>query len=148
MGKQIIRRPSGAKPPVIDTQDLTNSKQIQNFNNAAIYTKGFNANLTAGTPNEIPIVLGGKCRRMFGINLFVPNANINDNDVISLSVNSELIIDKVNWKTYSANSANNSFKTEQYFALPRGLSGSDSVLLTITPISAHAIWITFYLANK
>lgn len=145
----VKRNPGGGQaPPKIDQKSLTNINDIQAFNNGQVYTKGFSFTTTVGSGNEFPIQLGGKCRRLFGVNFFVPLANIQDNDIISLIVNEEVIIDKVNWRAYSANTNNNPFKVEQYFSLPRALSGSDTVMLTVNSVGAHQLFPIFYLANS
>ena len=133
-------------PPIIQN-DLANTKNVQDFNNAQIYTKGFVYNTTAGTSTTESPKLGGKARVLHGIAFFVPNANINDDDVISLVINSEQVIDNVNWKAYSPSNANNQFKGAQYFPLKRALSGADDVQLTIRAINSHAIYPVFYLSN-
>lgn len=133
--------------PIIRQNDLVNQKTIQDFNNAQIYTKGFNYNLTAGVANTNTPQLGGKARQLHGVCFFVPNANINDDDIISLVINSEQVIDNVNWKAYSPANANNQYKGAQFFPLKRALSGADDVQLVIQAVNAHRVYPVFYLSN-
>lgn len=132
----------------IKNYNLNNQPDVQKFNNQAVYTKGFTQGLQSGSSNLFNLQLGGKPRRLFGIILSVPNANQNDDDIISLTINSEIIIDKVIWKAYSPSNVHNAFKTEQYFEIPRGLSGSDTVEMAVNAVNAHNLFIVFYLANS
>jgi len=131
----------------IHQDNLSNIKDIQNFNNGQIYTKGFNFNTQAGT-NEFPIVLGGKARKLHGVCFYVDQANVGDPDITSLVLNSEQLIDKVIWWNYNPQgAAGNLFKQEQYFGIPRALGGSDSCQLIWNAINAHKIYIVFFLSN-
>jgi hypothetical protein len=56
---------------VIDQNNFGNQKQLQNFNNASIYTKGFNFTSQSNTTNEESINLGGKARFLHGITVFL-----------------------------------------------------------------------------
>ena len=133
----------------IDQNNFNNSKQLQNFTNAQIYTKGFDFNTTAGTSNTFPIQLGGKARKLHGITVYSETANVNDLDKISLVINSEQIINNVIWWAYNPQGqAGNIFKDAQYFAIPRKLSGADDCQFVVDSVNAHKIFIVFYLSDK
>jgi hypothetical protein len=151
MNKQIrVVRPASPNQQaneVIDFNNLNDIAAIQKFNNAAIYTVGFNDTTAIGNSNSYSPKLGGKCRRLWGINIFYPTANLNDADIINLTINSEQILQNTIWKAYNPTSGN-PYKNEQFFFLPRALSGSDSIELKINAIAAHEFQVVFYLSNS
>lgn len=129
----------------IKFDNLNNQSDLQAFIKKQIYTKGFQFGLTQNA-NSNACVLGGKARWLHGICLFseIPT----DNDLISLNINQELVIDNVLWKAYNPQEAEgNVFKKEQFFALPRPLSGSDSVTLDWNALNAKKVWAIFYLSE-
>lgn len=139
------KRPVPNKNP----NDFGNPTELQNFNNRQIYTKGFSFTSQAGTENQESPILGGKARFLHGITVFNNSANITDEDVLSLTLNEELIISKVIWWAYNPQGAvGNIFKREQYFPLPRPLSGSDSLTTLYKTANAHNYYIVFYLSDK
>lgn len=138
----------GFKPlvPKINTFNFDNQDAVQDFNQRQIYTKGFQFNPQTGV-NEFPCVLGGKARVLHGICVYSELPA--DNDIVSLNINSELVVDNVLWKTYNPEGqSGNIYKSDQYFKLTRSLSGSDSVQLNWNALNAKKIWIVFYLSNK
>lgn len=121
----------------------------QNFTRQQIYTKGYQYTVGSGSGNAFNPNLGGKARFLWGICLFSEAANANDLDLFSLTINSEVICDKVLWNTYNPQQASgNVTKKDQFFALPRLLSGSDSVEINYNSINAHKINIVFYLSDE
>lgn len=133
------------KPQGINQTDFNDITKLQAFNNGQIYSKGFVFTTQANASNIFPIQLGGKPRVMHGIIFQCPVGNVTDDDVISLTINSEVVIDKVNWKAYLP--TQNPTKAQQFYPIPRGLSGSDSVELTVTSVNSHTIFPIFYLSN-
>ncbi len=132
----------------INQNDFGNQIANQNFTNAQIYTKGFDFNTTAGTPDTFPIQLGGKARKLHGIVVFNEQNNVIDADKISLVINSEQIINNVIWWAYNPQGqAGNIFKDGQYFAIPRKLSGADDCQFVVDAVNAHKIFIVFYLSD-
>ena len=145
---KLIRRGAPTQPNEdIPNMDKATMQEQQAYNRRQLYEKGFTVNAIANQTVEQPLQLGGSPRKFWGIIIFVPTANVNDDDVISLSVNEEIIIDKVNWKTYSPASSGNTFKPGEYYTLKRALSGNDSVLFTIKSINTHPVYITTYLSQ-
>ena len=121
----------------------------QQFTRQQIYTKGYQYTVASGSGNQFNPNLGGKARFLWGICLFSEAANANDLDIISLTINSEVIIDKVLWNTYNPqNTSGNASKRDQFFALPRLLSGADSVEIAYNSVNAHKINIVFYLSDE
>jgi hypothetical protein len=150
MAAKLIRRGSsggtngGSNIPNMAT--MTQEEQ-QAYNRAQAYQKGFTVTSVAGSTTSFPLQLGGSCRKLWGMVIFVPTANVNDDDIISLSVNEEVIIDKSNWKIYSPASSGNTFKPNEYYELRRALSGNDSVEFTIQSVNAHNVFITMWLSQ-
>lgn len=129
----------------MDNLDFKN----RNFVQRQIYTKGFSYKSQAGVTNSEAPQLGGKARFLHGV-CFYGDFNFPiDRDIWSLTVNQEIIVDKVIWWNYNPQGqAGNFFKTEQFFALPRPLSGSDSVMSQLTTINSHDYDIVFFLSDK
>lgn len=123
-------------------------KAQQEFNNRQVYPVGFTFGCAAGPANEFPIILGGQTRQLHGLIIFAPTAFVNEDDTISLLINNETVISKVNWKAYSPASSGNTFKPNQYFKLKRALSGRDGITLTVNAISAHNIFPIFYVSDS
>jgi hypothetical protein len=120
----------------------------QAYTNQQIYTKGYQYTVAIGTGNNFNPNLGGKARFLWGICLFSEVANANDLDLFSLTINSEVICDKVLWNTYNPQQlSGNVNKNNQFFALPRLLSGADSVEINYNSINAHKINVVFYLSD-
>ena len=139
--------PTIKKQHGINQNDFDNTKQLQHFTNKQIYTKGFDFNTTAGV-NTFPIQLGGKCRKLHGITVYVEQNNVGDPDKISLVINSEQLINNAIWWAYNPQGqAGNIFKDGQFFALPRNLSGADDTQLVWEAINSHKIYIVFYLSD-
>jgi len=133
---------------VIDQNNFGNQKQLQNFNNASIYTKGFSFTSQANTTNEESINLGGKARYLHGICVYGDFNFINDEDILSLVINSEQLIDNVIWWSYNPQGASgNIFKERQFFPLQRKLSGADSTSVSLKTANSHNWYIVFYLSN-
>lgn len=144
--RKVIRSTGNGQAPGID-QNAISMKALQDYNNAQVYTKGFRFTTQAGVNNPFNIQLGGKCRKIHGVIFFVPTANVNDDDIISLTINQELVIDNVNWKAYSPATSGNTFKPNQFYELRRALSGSDTVDLQVNSVNAHNVFPIFYLSN-
>lgn len=133
----------------INQNNFNDANRIQEFNKGQIYTKGFEFNTQAGTTNEFAIQLGGKARKLWGVNFFVEPNNIQDDDKVSLNINSEQLINNVIWWAYNPQgAAGNIFKDSQFFALPRNLSGADDTQLVWQSSNAHKIYVVFYLSDK
>ena len=132
----------------INQNNFDNQKLIQNFNNASIYTKGFAFKSQANTTNEESINLGGKARFLHGINIFFDPNFVNDQDLVSLVINSEQLIDNVIWFSYNPQGpSGNIFKERQFFPLQRKLSGADSTQISLKSANAHNYYIVFYLSD-
>jgi len=121
-------------------------KQVQNFNRAQIYAKGFLLGAQSGSNDFTNINLGGKARKLYGFALYVPVANDNDADTFTLNINQELTIERV--PVWAYNPRVNTFKTQQFYELPRPLSGSDTIQLGYDSVGAHPVYIVFYIAQE
>lgn len=147
MSKKFVVR--GNTPPEMNFNSSKNIAEIQEFNNRQIYTKGFRQNTAVGTNNSYSFNLGGKARQLHGLIIIFPTASQNEDDLINFSLNSENIIENVNWRAYNPIVASgNGFKTEQYFTIRRALSGSDSCLMTVNAATSHSFDVIFYLSSK
>ena len=135
-------------PTVINQNNFGNQKNLQAFNNASIYTKGFAFTSQAGTVNQESINLGGKARFLHGICVYSDMANGADKDILSLVINSEQIIDNVIWWNYNPQGqSGNIFKERQFFPLQRKLSGADSTSVSLKTANAHDWFIVFFLSD-
>lgn len=135
-------------PKPINQSNLDNIKTIQQFNNASIYTKGFNFTSQANTVNSESINLGGKARFLHGICVYGDMNFGADQDILSLVINSEQLIDKVIWWSYNPQGqSGNIFKERQFFPLQRKLSGADSTTITLETQNAHTWHVVFYLSD-
>ena len=122
--------------------------ESQNFTNKQLYSKGFTFNVVSGPGNNFAPNLGGKARFLYGITIYSEANNFNDFDLFSLTINSEVVIDKVLWNNYNGQGpSGNIFKTDQFYSLPRILSGADSVQLNYDSVNTHKIHIVFYLSD-
>jgi hypothetical protein len=134
--------------PDMDNPKLS-QKDIQNFNNRQIYTKGFTFQTQAGNGNDFPVKLNGKARQLYGITIYYPQANIADEDIISLSINEENVITEAIWWNFNPQgAAGNIFKREAYFPLKRALSGTDTIQLQVNSVAAHKIYPVFWMSNS
>jgi hypothetical protein len=125
-----------------------NQSKGQEFTNKQLYTRGFTYNVVSGPGNNFAPNLGGKARFLHGITIYSESNNAGDFDLFSLTINSEVIVDKVLWLNYNGQGpSGNIFKTDQFYALPRMLSGSDSVQLNYDSVNVHKIHIVFYLSD-
>jgi hypothetical protein len=131
-------------PPSINSEDI---KVVQDYNNKQPFSKGFAFSTQIGSGNIFNPELGGSIRRLHGILFIWPAANINDDDIISLKINNETVIDKVNWKAYSPASTGNPFKPNQFYELRRALGGSDVLELTVNAVAAHLFYPIFFISN-
>lgn len=129
--------------------DLNDTKSIQQFNNASIYTKGFTFTSQANTDNIESINLGGKARFLHGIVFFGDQNFGGDRDILNLVINSEQVINNVPSWTYTPYgiSAGNIFKERQFYPLQRKLSGADSTQVSLKTINSHEWSIIFYLSD-
>lgn len=135
-------------PQAINQNNFGNIKSLQQFNNASIYTKGFSFNSQAGTTNQESINLGGKARFLHGICVYFDQNFGSEQDILSLVINSEQLIDNVIWWNYNPQGqSGNIFKERQFFPLQRKLSGSDSTQLSLKSVQAHAYHIVFFLSD-
>jgi hypothetical protein len=146
---KVIRRPTnGQSSP--GGMDITAQEMegIKEFAQSQIYLKGFSLGALNGqNPDLGPIALGGTARWLWGLQMWVTNANLANDDVFSLVINNETLIDGVLWKAFSpSNSAGMS--RSQYFPLPRPLYGSDAVRLSWTAVGAKTVYPIFYLSNR
>lgn len=135
------------KIPRIVEGNLDNAADLRSFNKKQIQTKGFEIGLQANTTTSQSLTLGGKWRKMHGIVMFVETPT--DNDKVSLNINSELIIDNCNANAFIPQQNSNATKPDQFFPIPRALSGSDSVEININTVAGAAkkAWIVFYLSE-
>lgn len=139
--KQLVRKTNG-----IDQHDLENADTLKSFVKKQIYMKGFNFNVVVGDNPTNDIKLGGKARFLYGINLLITAARVADEDLFSLTINEEVICDKVNWKNFYPGL--NSGKLQMYFPIPRPLSGSDSVNIGWTATGANkTVYPSFFLSE-
>lgn len=129
--------------------DLNDTKAIQQFNNASIYTKGFTFTSQANTDNIESINLGGKARFLHGIVFFGDQNFGGDRDILNLVINSEQVINNVPSWTYTPYGigAGNIIKERQFYPLQRKLSGADSTQVSLKTINSHEWSIIFYLSD-
>lgn len=130
--------------------DLNDTKAIQQFNNASIYTKGFTFTSQANTDNIESINLGGKARFLHGIVFFGDQNFGGDRDILNLVINSEQVINNVPSWTYTpwgGQFAGNIIKERQFYPLQRKLSGADSTTVALKTINSHEWSVIFYLSD-
>lgn len=121
-------------------------KAIQNYIKAQIYFKGFSYAVVVGN-NSTTLTLGGSCRFLYGIQLWMSNANIAQDDTFSLNINNEQIFDTILWRAFNP-AACGGLPNTQFFPVPRPLSGSDTVQFSWTAaVGAKTIYPIFYLSN-
>jgi hypothetical protein len=135
----------GGPTPSINQNDLGN-RNIQTYIKAQIYMKGYTQGVNAGNNANLANItsLGGSARKLFGIAIWVSQANVADDDTFSLKINNETIIDSVYWRTFNPQF---NLKLDQFFPLPRPLSGSDTLVMSWTAINAKTIYPIFYLSD-
>lgn len=131
----------------VNQNNFDNQAQIQAYNKSQIYFKGFTQGVLAGMNVISNLQLGGSAKRLFGLNLWVAQANIADDDVFSLSINNELIIDKCLWRAFFPQQTGN-IKQQMYYEIPRPLSGADTLEISYTAVNAKNIYFIFYLSNQ
>lgn len=146
MANKIVRTKS---MPALDFKNVErNKKELQEFYQKQIYSKGFFFQTSAGSTVSPKISLGGSARRLHGISVFNDLGFSGDQDTFSLTINEEVIIEDVIWWAYNPQGiSGNIFKETQYFPIPRPLSGSDSVELDWNASNSHNSFIVFYLSN-
>lgn len=125
----------------------SNQSEIQAFNKSQIYFKGFNFGLSAGANEIANVNLGGACRRLYGITVYVQSDKTGDDDLFSLQINQEQIIDRVLWRSFCPTLVGNN-SGSQFFAIPRPLTGSDTVNIVWNATTAKKVYINFYLSNS
>lgn len=131
--------------PTIQVNKPGNQKTVQNFIASQIYMKGFVQGVNAGNNQNLPFVLGGSARQLYGMNLFIQQSTIAEDDYFSLKLNNETIIDSVSWRAF--NPVYNYNRKIQFFELPRPLNGNDSLTMSYTAVSAKTIYPVFYLST-
>ncbi len=131
--------------PTIQVNQPGNQKTVQNFIASQIYMKGFVQGVNAGNNQNIQLILGGAARQMYGMNLFIQQSTIAEDDYFSLKLNNETIIDSVSWRAF--NPAYNYNRKLQFFELPRPLNGNDSLTMSYTAVSSKTIYPVFYLST-
>jgi len=104
-------------------------------------TKGFRFNAPTGDSTN-DITLSGTARILLGINLIGTN-NQSFLDIISFQfkVNNEIVIDQTDPNFFLKTSLN----SEEYYSIPRALSGTDQITITFknsgaTEIANLQIW--------
>lgn len=134
----------------INQNNFNDQKQIQAFNNASIYTKGFTFTSQANTDNIESINLGGKARFLHGIVFFGDTNFANDRDILNLVINSEQIINNVPAWAYTpwgGAAPGNIIKERQFYPLQRKLSGADSTTVSLNTPNSHEWSVIFYLSD-
>lgn len=138
----MVRKNTGGIP------NIAKDKAARDFINSQIYFKGYTVGMGAGNnPNAGPIDLGGKARRLFGVTIFVQRSLIAEDDIFSLTLNQEVIIDKCIWRAFNPEATGND-KQQQFFPIPRPLSGKDDVVLSWTAGTAKNVFFIFYLSDS
>lgn len=124
-------------------------KLVREFIRSQIYVIGQEFSPAAASTQDFNCKLGGKVRWLHGINLFLPQINLGDEDKFSLTVNNEVLIDKTIWWAYTPGGAlfANIRSGDDYFKLPRPMSGNDTVTLNYQSVNAHKIYINFYCSE-
>lgn len=134
--------------PSLDPVNPSPMEEVKQWLRKQKYIKGFTFTTQASITNNFQITLGGEVRFMYGLNLYVPSANLFDEDLVSLSVNQEKILDSVLWNHLNPQGASgNIMKEYDYFSLPRPMSGSDSITLQWESVNAHKIYCVFTVAD-
>lgn len=134
------------KIPHGNNNNLSNQNEIQKYNAKSIYTMGFVYTAPASPAEEtFNPTLGGAARFLHGIVLWVPTANLNDEDYVSLNINSEQVLKGTPSQSYLPNV--NIYKEKQYYALNKILFGNDNVDFITKFTNTHKVAVTFYLSN-
>jgi len=132
------------KMPPLDFYNTNNLASLQTFIKSQIYFKGFKIPVNTGINADIPIQLGGSSKRLYGIVLY--REDDTQFDTFSLTINNELIIDNVLWKSFYPTQTGN-MKEQIYFEIPRPLSGSDDTKITWNALNNSNVYAIFYLSN-
>lgn len=146
MSVKVRMKGSGTMPGI--NSNLNNTKAIQDFINSQIYAMGFQFGVSVGVNTNIPIKLSGSSRRLFGLCLFVQSDKVNDDDTFSLTINQENIITTSLWRAWYPSVTLGNYKPQMFFPIPRPLSGSDSVNISWTAVTAKQVYPIFYLSDS
>jgi len=104
-----------------------------------IRAKGFAFTTVTGTA-EKQLSLSGLGKQLLGINFFAAGA-IADDVTLTLKVNNDVVLEKVNANAI----ANNTTNPRQYYDLGRPLTGQDTILLEFTDgVGAQPFNIVLY----
>jgi len=104
--------------------------------------KGFNLTIDAGT-TITDIKLSGNARLLLGLAILLVPAMVTADtipDTINLTVNNDIVIDTTNPKFLSPE-----FCDEEYYYIPRPLSGTDQITLTtVSAAVSQKMRVVFY----
>lgn len=130
----------------MNEHNLDNSRALQSYIKSQVYTKGFSQAVNAGANTSLANVtsLGGSARRLYGLAIWVSQANIADDDTFSLTINNEQIIIKNYWRSFCPQF---NYKMDMYFPIPRPLSGSDTIEMSWQSVGAKTVYPIFYLSD-
>lgn len=122
----------------IDYNNWKNVTQIQDFINKQLWCAGGSQQTQTGQVTTTQAKWGGQSRFLAGFNFY---ANNPFNHVISVTLNQEVIIDKVPLPFLNPNGAFGNIKFQQYFEFIRPLSGSDTMIFSFdSTISEQVYW--------
>jgi len=116
--------------------------QVQNYIKRQKRCKGQNYTLSTGDNSDLVVQLPGDSRVMLG---FVLDFSSKGNNTIptgemSLQINNEIMIDSVFVKFFGQD-----FTDEEYYFLPRPLSGQDDIRLSVKGVeSTYNLHVNFY----
>lgn len=101
-------------------------EQIRTLTKKQRRTKGFAFNVPTGDSTN-DITLSGTARILLGINLIgASNKYLNDIVSFQFKVNNEIVIDQTNPNFFLKTSLN----AQEYYSIPRPLSGTDQITIT------------------
>jgi len=133
----------GLNTPQFPGQQVKNFgiEQIRTLTKKQRRTKGFRFNVPTGDSTN-DIQLSGTARILLGINLIgVSNSYFNNVVSFQFKVNNEIVIDQTDPNFFLKTSLN----SQEYYSIPRPLSGTDQITITFknsgeTEIANLQIW--------
>lgn len=117
--------------------------QIREMIRAQKRLKGFTLSFGAGNVEQYNIPLSGTAQMLLGLNILTLSGNVSDPAnyprEMTLTINNELVIENVHGASLSQ-----LFQNDEYYFIPRPLSGQDVITLTgLSPV-AREVAVTFY----
>ena len=127
----------GLNTPQFPGQQVKNNsiEDIRTLTKKQRRTKGFTFNVPTGDSTN-DITLSGTARILLGINLVgITNSSLVDIVSFQFKVNNEIIIDQTNPNFF----LKGNLQSQEYYSIPRALSGTDQITITFKNSGATEI---------